>query len=152
MSTLTTGRPLGNLLFTMTRTTRSRRVAALAAPQLLTSEHVVATGAVWALSIARPAHLLFRGRHLRWIALTDRRLLLFERRRRHRDPILAKSLGGLRLERSRTIPPMLQLLVDGGVDRLLLLEFRPRDRALGHAIARSLHAHADVGAVVVAKP
>ena len=137
----------------MTRTTRSRRVADLAAPHLLTNELVTATGVVWAVSTDRPVRLLFRGRHQRWLALTDRRILLFDRRRRRPNPLLlAKSLAGLRLERSRTVALMLQLLIDGGTDRMLLLEFRPRGHALGRTIERALHAQAGVGAVVDPKP
>ena len=131
----------------MTRTNRNRRVMNLAAPHLLTNELVTATGVVWAVSTDRPARLLFRGRHQRWLALTDRRLLLFDRRRRH-GLMLAKSWGGLRLERSRRTLLLRQLLIDGGADRLLVLEFRPREHALGDAVARALQADAGIGAVV----
>ncbi|HEX9506111.1 MAG TPA: hypothetical protein VGA62_08920 [Acidimicrobiia bacterium] len=127
----------------MTRSTRSRRVAEFAAPHLLGDEHVVAAGPVWAAFVPRSARLLFRGRHLRWLVLTERRLLMFDHRRRRRDLLLAKSLNGLRLERSRTAGPLLQVLIDGGVDRLLVLEFPRRDRAFGHAVVLAVSTGAD---------
>jgi hypothetical protein len=125
----------------MTREARRQQIAALVQPRLATGEELLGTALVWAARVGRTP-LVFTGRHRYLLALTGRRLYVFERRtRRNREaePVLAKSIDNLVIERTRALP-MFQVLVRVSEERRLVLEFRRRDRATGRALARMVSA------------
>jgi hypothetical protein len=112
-----------------------------------TGEQVVDTGMAWATRLRDGVALLFLSRRQYLVALTDRRLLVFERRGsgpRGRvgpaDLVLGKRYEFFALERSRRRPTLLQLVLRGENDTRLVLEFRPSQRALGRALAMRLTA------------
>jgi hypothetical protein len=125
----------------MTREARRKQIAALVEPRLATGEELLGSSVVWAAPIGRTP-LVFTGRHRYLLALTSRRLFVFERRnRRNREaePVLVKSIENLAVERTRPLP-MFQLLLRVSDERRLVLEFRRRDRATGRALARMVSA------------
>jgi hypothetical protein len=124
------------------RATQRERIGRLVAPQLSADEELVGTAVVWAASRSGVL-LLFRGRHRHPLALTDSRVLVFERLRRakkHSAPVLNARLASLRLERSRSLPLLYQLLLDAGNNRRAVFEFSRHDRELGHTLERMLRA------------
>src|SRR5438874_3802724 len=129
-------------------TERTRqRIARLVAPRLGATEEIVATGPAWVAPLRRRVPVLLVGRTLHLVALTDRRLLIFRRRRPRKgggELALAKSLALLRVVRMRRWLPMMALRIEIGDGRVLLLELRPHDRALGRSIAEAIGAAAAV--------
>jgi hypothetical protein len=123
----------------MRRRRRREQITSLAEPQLSASEELIATSEVWAARITA-APLLFRRRRLHLLALTDARLLLFSRPRRGATAacVLAEPLATLELVRARPRLLLYQVLLDAGDERRLVLEFRTRDRASGHELARTI--------------
>jgi hypothetical protein len=138
-----------------------QRIARLVAPRLGPTEELVATGPAWAAPLRRRVPVLLVGRKLHLVALTDRRLLVFRRQRRRRsrsersedggsrptashgrggggELALAKTLASLRVVRVRSRRPMMALRIQIGDGRVLLLEVRPRDHALGRSIADAI--------------
>jgi pilus assembly protein TadC len=125
----------------MTREARRRQITALVEPRLTADEELLGTSVVWAARVGRTP-LVFTGRHRYLLALTGRRLYVFERRRRRNreaEPVLAKSIDNLVIERTRALP-MFQVLLRVSDERRLVLEFRRRDRATGRALARLVSA------------
>jgi hypothetical protein len=121
----------------MRRGATKERIAALVAPQLSATEELLGTCTVWAARLTR-VPLLFRGRHRHPLALTDGRLLLFDRprrRARNADPVLALPLGSLTVERARRRVLLHQLILGAGDGRRLVLEFNRHDRDLARAVA-----------------
>jgi plasmid replication initiation protein len=108
---------------------------------------VVNVGVVWATRMRDGVALLFLSRRQYLVGLTDRRLLVFERRGsgpRGRvvpaDLMLGKRYESFALERRRRRPTLLQLVLRGENDTRLVLEFRPSQRAMGRALADRLTA------------
>src|ERR687895_2686179 len=100
----------------------------------------------WALEQRGRAPLFFRARDLHHVVLTNQRLILLTRpRRRHplgvNNLVLAKKFSTFSLERARRLHPMLQLRVRTSADRVLVLEFRPRDRGVGRELAAELRSN-----------
>jgi hypothetical protein len=108
------------------------------APRLLPGEEIVTVGAAWFVDTPR-TRLLFAGRHYRFVALTDRRLLVFRRRRnrgRHgAGPLLDTPLDSLRLRRAGGARLVYPVVLEAGSDRTVALEFRIKERSVGHALA-----------------
>ena len=107
-------------------------------------EPLLAGGFTW-IAFPRPqVSLVVLARHPHYVGLTDRRLLVWARHReRHAEDagiVLDARLADVRLEGIRTFSPMLQLRLSTDTGRKLVLEFRPRDRRLGHRIAQELTA------------
>ena len=126
----------------MSRKARRRRIIGLVTPRLDEGEEILGAASTWAAPLGRTP-LLLTGRHLDLLALTDRRVVLFERRhRRHRDPapILDEPIDHLVLTRARTRFTLYQVIVATGDGRKYVLEFRRRDHATGRALSRMLHA------------
>ncbi len=124
-----------------------RRARAAAEAVAVHDEHVLDAGVVWAAPVTPGAGLLFRARHQYLIALTDRRLLVFERRaKRRRDPlgaadlVMGKRYEFFTVDRRRRSPTLLQIVVRGENDTGLVLEFRPRHQALGRTLEQHLTA------------
>ena len=113
--------------------------------RLAIGEPLLAGGFTW-IAFPRPQiSLLFLGRRAHLVALTDRRIMIWSRPHEVRpaddtDLILDAPFGEIVLEGVRSSIPMLQLRIRTTSGRRLVLEFRPRDRKLGHRIATALGA------------
>jgi hypothetical protein len=106
--------------------------------------------AVWMADRRPRVPLSLTGRAMYLIALTDRRLLVFDTPRRGRplleaDLLLAKRLESLTLRRVVERPPLLQVRVGMGKTRDVVFEFRPRDRAAARALVDALPARGGRG-------
>ena len=126
----------------MSRKARRRTITATVDRLLEDGESLLCTAAPWTARLGR-TRLLFTGRHVRRLALTDRRLIVFARRLRGPaagGSMLAEPLEHLTLERARTRLTLFQLLVATSDRQRWVFEFRVRDHAAGHAVARMLHA------------
>jgi hypothetical protein len=120
-------------------------------------EQVVDVGIAWATRMRDGVALLFLARRQYLIALTNRRLLVFDRRGsgpRGRvgpaDLVLGKRYEFFALERTRRRRILLQVVLRGENDTRLVLEFRPSQRALGRALAARLTSPVAVGVGAVA--
>jgi hypothetical protein len=112
-------------------------------PMLARDEAFRRAGHVWAVEERGRAPLFFRARDPHVLVLTDQRLVLFSRPRRRRplsmnDLVIAKRYSTFTPVRARRFRPMLQLRLRTSADRVLVLEFRPRDRALARKLVREL--------------
>lgn len=120
-----------------------RRVEDAARWRLAIGEPLLAGGFTW-IAFPRPQiSLLFLARRAHLIALTDRRIMIWARPHEVRpaddtDLVLDAPFGEVTLEGVRSSIPMLQLRIRTSSGRRLVLEFRPRDRKLGHRIANEL--------------
>jgi hypothetical protein len=120
-----------------------RRVEDAARWRLAIGEPLLAGGFTW-IAFPRPQiSLLFLARRAHLIALTDRRIMIWARPHEVRpaddtDLVLDAPFGEVILEGVRSSIPMLQLRIRTSSGRRLVLEFRPRDRKLGHRIANEL--------------
>jgi hypothetical protein len=119
---------------------------------LADDEHVVEYGPCWAAQLRPRLPLLFLARRQRLLALTDRHLLLFARRRRGLRPgdlVLGEPYEAFNLLQRRPARPLLQLLVARPPAARFVFEFRPRRRRLGellaHRLDRSVPAPARLG-------
>jgi hypothetical protein len=125
------------------RGARREQLARLLAPRLLPGEEILGTGAAW-FAEPRRRRLLLVGRHYRFVALTDQRVLVFPRRSRGRHgagPLLDAPLDGSRLVRAGGSRLLYPVSVDVGDGRVVVLEFRPAERVLGRNIATALRHH-----------
>jgi hypothetical protein len=106
-------------------------------------EPLLAGGFTW-ITFPRPqVSLLFLARRPHLIGVTDRRLLIWARPHEVRpaedkDLVLDAPLHEVTLESVHGFAPMLQLRMVTSSGRQIVAEFRPRDRRLGHRIARAL--------------
>lgn len=106
-------------------------------------EPLLASGFTW-IAFSRPqVSLLFIARRPHLVGLTDRRLMIWSRPHEVRpaddqDLVLDTPFAAVTLEAVRAFSPMLQLRLATSSGRKMVLEFRPRDRRLGHRIAEEL--------------
>jgi hypothetical protein len=112
-------------------------------PLLEPDEQLLTSAAVWMADHRPRVPLLLTSRALYFVAMTDRRLLVFDTPRRGRplleaDLLLAKRLDSLTLRQVSTRPPLLQVRVGVGKTREVVFEFRPRDRTVGRALIGAL--------------
>jgi hypothetical protein len=112
-------------------------------PLLEPDEQLVAATAAWMADRRPRVPLLLTSRALYLVAVTDRRLLVFDTPRRGRplleaDLLLARRLDSLELRRVSTRQPMLQVRVGMGRTREIVFEFRPRDRPDARALVVAL--------------
>ncbi|HEY7106511.1 MAG TPA: hypothetical protein VH986_08920 [Acidimicrobiia bacterium] len=114
------------------------RLATLVQPHLAPDETVAGAAVVWAARLGTTPTWL-TGRHRHSLVLTDRRLLVFERRRHDDAPVVDERLEALTLDRTRRVLWFSQVVVEAR-GRRLLFEFRARDRATRAAFVTSLHA------------
>jgi hypothetical protein len=124
------------------------RVEELTASMLAGGERVRGVSPVWAVEMRGRVPLLFRERDLYIIALTDQRLILFSAPRRGRpltvsNLVLAKRYPTFELDRVTGGRLMLQIRLRTTDDRVLVLEFRPRDREVGRELAAALGSKSD---------
>lgn len=125
----------------MRRSTRRLTEAAQAA--LAPDERLQATGIGWAATRRDRVPLLFQARRQYWFALTDRRMLVFERRRNGPtagDLVLGKRYDFFTLDAVKRMRPLFQLRVTGANGRKQVLEFRPGQRTLGAQLASRMTA------------
>jgi hypothetical protein len=130
----------------MNRKTRRRQITELATPLLDEGEEVLGAATAWVARLGR-APLLFTGRHLHRLALTDRRLIVFprgHRRGREAAPVLSEPLEQLTLSNARARLTLYQVLLVTHDGRPYALEFRRRDHATGRALSRMLEASRQV--------
>jgi hypothetical protein len=114
--------------------TSTRRLTEAAQAALAPGERVTTTGVGWAAARRDGLPLLFQGRRQYWFALTDRRLLVFERQRggpTAEDFVLGKRFDFFTLEGVKKVRPLLQVRVKGANGSRQVLEFRPGQRGLG---------------------
>ncbi len=111
-------------------------------------EPLVAGGFTW-VTFPRPqVSLLFLARRPHLIGITDRRLMIWARPHEVRpaedkDLVLDSPFDEVTLDAVRSFSPMLQLQLTTSSGRKIVAEFRPRDRRLGHLIARALGGEAE---------
>ena len=127
----------------MRREQLREQIIAVTRPTLAGGEFIRSCSAVWATECSSRMPLLFRGRALHYVAITDRRLILFRAPRRRRpltasNMLIAKRHPTFRLEKTRRFLPLLQLRIRDSSGRRIALEFRPRDRKVGHELATIL--------------
>ena len=115
-------------------------------------EGVTHRGVCWAVVHKGRLPLLLRGRHQHDVVLTDRRLMLFARRRRRLradDVAFEKRFTSLALEASPK-RVLLQQRIRTDIAGLLVLEWRPHYRPVGRALEAALANHANRPAVPTA--
>ena len=119
-----------------------RQVTDLVTPRLEEGEEILGAASPWAARLGRTP-LLLTGRHSHLLALTDRRLIVFERRhRRHRvpAPVLDEPIDRLELSAARSRLTLYQVIVVAGDGPRYVFEFRRADHGTGRALVRMLHA------------
>jgi hypothetical protein len=119
----------------------ARRLTAAVDAVLVPGERLASTAIGWAAQLRPRVPLLLLGRRQYWFVLTDRRLLVFGRRRggpTADDLVLGKRYPFFTLERTRRLRPLFQLRIRGANDSRLVLEFRPRQRAVAAELAARL--------------
>jgi hypothetical protein len=119
------------------------QIIAATRPSLASGEYIRSCSAAWATECGGRLPLIFRGRGLHYIAVTDRRLILFRAPRRRRalsaaSMLLAKRHPTFTLEKTHRVSPLLHLRIRDAAGRLIALEFRPRDRKVGRELAALL--------------
>jgi len=109
------------------------RIRSAAEPVLVDGERITGFGQCWGAQVRGKVPLLLRARRQYLMALTDRRLLLFERKRRPapRDLVLGKRYEAFTLERVRRRRPLLQITVNAANGTRMAFEFRPGQRDVG---------------------
>jgi hypothetical protein len=119
---------------------RDRRITAAAEALLSPGERVTAVGPCWAAQLRDRVPLLFLGRRQHLVALSDRRMLVFERSRRGPTPndlVVGKRYETFSLERVKRHRPLTQVAVRAANGSRMVFEFRLGQRALaGELIAR----------------
>lgn len=112
-------------------------------PALAGGEFIRSCSAVWATECSGRTPILLRGRAIHYLAITDRRLILFRAPKRRRrlaatDMLIAKRHPTFRLEKARRFTPLLQIRIRDSAGRRIALEFRPRDRNVGRELGAIL--------------
>jgi len=125
----------------------TEKVRAAAEAVLVDGETVTSKGVCWAAQRRGrvPLPLLARRQYL--LALTDRRVLVFERGRRPKpaDLVLGKRYETFTLERVRRGFPLLQVRVRSANGNRMVFEFRPGNRELGGELIARLTPRAPDG-------
>jgi hypothetical protein len=121
---------------------RNERILGVVHRVLNADEQVEARGVCWA-AVRRPkVPLLVLGRHQYDVVLTDRRILMFSRRHhRHLRPddvAFAKRYAALTLESAGGGFPLTRHHIVTDTGRRLVVEWRPRHRALARRLAAAL--------------
>ena len=125
----------------MARQSRKERILGAVQRALDPDEEVEARGVCWA-AVRRPkVPLLLLGRHQYDVVLTDRRMLMFSRRRRRLQPddvAFAKRFTALTLESAHNGFPLARQHITTDTGRHLIIEWRPRHRALARRFSAAL--------------
>lgn len=121
----------------------TRRLTEAAQATLAPDEQLQSTGIGWAAPRRERVPLLFQARRQYWFALTDRRMLVFERQRggpTAQDLVLGKRYDFFTLDAVKRMRPLFQLRVTGANGNRQVLEFRPGYRGLGAQLASRMTA------------
>ena len=122
---------------------RNERILGVVERVLDPDERVEARGICWAVVRRPKVPLLILGRHQYDVVLTDRRMLLFSRRRRRLqadDVALAKRYSSLTLDSARAGFPLARHHITTDTGRRLVIEWRPRHRAIAQRFSTALSA------------
>jgi hypothetical protein len=123
------------------RKSRNERILDVVQRVLDADERVEARGVCWA-AVRRPkVPLLLLGRHQYDVVLTDRRMLMFSRRRhrlRPEDVAFAKRFSALTLDSAGGGFPLARHHVTTDTGRRLVIEWRPRHRAVARRLSSAL--------------
>jgi hypothetical protein len=116
------------------------QIIAATRPSLTSGEHIRSWSPVWATECGGRLPLVFRGRSLHYVVVTDQRLILYRAPRRRRpltasNMLIAKRYPTFTLEKTRRFSPLLQVRFRGIGNREIALEFRRRDRKVGYQLA-----------------
>jgi hypothetical protein len=123
------------------RESRTDRILGLVEGALDRDERIEARGICWAVVRRPKVPLLILGRHQYDVVLTDRRVLMFSRRRRRLRPddvAFAKRYSSLTLESARAGFPLARHHVATDTGRRLVFEWRPRHRDLARRFTTAL--------------
>lgn len=120
------------------------RATGAAQAVLVPGERLATSGIGWACERRDGVPLLFQGRRQYWFVLTDRRLLVFRRRRggpTADDLVLAKRYDHLELDAVKRLRPLFQIHITTNAPRNKqgarhVLEFRPGHRGLAAELVR----------------
>ena len=117
-----------------------QRVEDAARAVLIEDERVTSTGRCWAVQVRSRTPLLLLARRPYVMALTDRRVLVFARRRGGPvapDLIIGKRYETFTLERVKRRRPLVQVSLRASSGNRLVFEFRRGERELaGELVAR----------------
>jgi hypothetical protein len=119
------------------------QIIAATKPSLGSGEYIRSCCAVWAAECGGRVPLIFRARSRHFVALTDHRLILYRAPRRRRplttdEMLIAKRHSSFTLEKASRFSPLLQVRIRDSADRVIALEFRPRDRKVGRELVNVL--------------
>jgi hypothetical protein len=116
------------------------RVEEAARAVLIEGERVTSTGECWAVQVRSRVPLAFLARRKYLMALTDRRVLVFEPRRKGpqaSDLVIGKRYETFTLEKVKRKRPLVQVSLLASSGNQLVFEFRRRQRELaGELVAR----------------
>ena len=101
---------------------------------LVEGERITSQGRCWGAQLRARVPLLFLGRRQYLMALTDRRVLVFEPRRRGpraTELVIGKRYETFTLERVRRRRLLMQVQLRAMNGNVMIFEFRPRQRELG---------------------
>jgi hypothetical protein len=119
----------------------AEQITAASHGALVDGERIVEHGVCWATELKSRAPVWMQARRQFLMVMTDRRLLLFARRRRAlqaSDLVIGKRYEAFTLERVRRSLPLFQVRVQAANGTRMLFEFRPRQRQLGGALVARL--------------
>jgi hypothetical protein len=127
----------------MTRKTTLAHLRRATEVLLKPDESFLAGCAVWMADQRPKVPLIFTGRAVYLLAVTTERLLVFDTPRRGRplleaDLLLQRRHDALELLQVRSRIPMLQLRISPAPERVVILEFRPRDRSVARKLIKLL--------------
>jgi len=118
------------------------QIVAAAHGALVDGERVTEFGTCWAAQLKRRVPLLVTARRQYLMVLTDRRLLLFNRRRRKplraSDLVIGKRYEAFSLSRVRRALPLYSVRVAANNGARMVFEFRPGQRHVGGALVARL--------------
>jgi hypothetical protein len=135
----------------MTRKTTLVHLRRAVEPLLRPDETFLTGCAVWMADQRPNVPLFLTGRAIYVLGITSERTLVFDTPRRSRplleaDLLLQRRFEALELLRVRSRLPMFQVQVAPAAGRVVVLEFRPRDRAFGRQLVELLREHGGTAA------
>ena len=127
----------------MTRKTTLAHVRRATEPLLQPDETFLTGCKVWMADQRPGIPLIATGRAIYVLAITSKRMLVFDTPRRRRplldaDLLLQRRMDALELLRVQGRLPMFQLRIAPAPGRVVVLEFRPRDRSVARTLVDAL--------------
>jgi hypothetical protein len=118
------------------------QIVAAAHGALVDGERVTEFGTCWAAQLKHRVPVLVTARRQYLMVLTDRRLLLFTRRRRKAlrasDLVIGKRYEAFSVSKVRRALPLFSVRVEASNGARMVFEFRPGQRQLGGALVARL--------------